>query len=429
MLQSAPIKAAPRQSFILRRRFELLGAMIVAGLLPWAALRWLISDPTFDPAVYHNSLFANAIAIFIALWIRISVSTYPGIRGGQLILPAIVAAHAAVVTLLLLSRLPYHRPLLAVGFGIHLLWAYGIHFFVQRRVRQRIAIVPFGTVEKLTRIDTVDWQILQRPELPDTVACSAIVADFTADLPDEWEAFLADAALDGRVVYQVQQLYESLTGRVEIKHLSENSFGSLAPARAYMAIKHLGDFLLALALLPFALPAMAACALAIRLADGAPVVFRQKRIGRAGEEIVVLKFRTMRLMSNVDPDDRQAAMTGKGDVRITRLGAFLRRTRLDELPQLWNILKGEMSFIGPRPEARILSSWYTSEIPFYRYRHVVRPGISGWAQVNQGHVAEVGEVHLKLQYDFFYIKYFSPWLDLLILFRTLKTMITGWGAR
>jgi lipopolysaccharide/colanic/teichoic acid biosynthesis glycosyltransferase len=122
-------------------------------------------------------------------------------------------------------------------------------------------------------------------------------------------------------------------------------------------------------------------------------------------------------------------MTGERDVRITRLGAFLRRARLDELPQLWNILNGEMSFIGPRPEAQILSSWYTSEIPFYRYRHVVRPGISGWAQVNQGHVAEVDDVHLKLQYDFFYIKYFSPWLDVLILFRTVKTMLTGWGAR
>ena len=128
-------------------------------------------------------------------------------------------------------------------------------------------------------------------------------------------------------------------------------------------------------------------------------------------------------------DDRRAVMTDEKDARITRLGAFLRRTRLDELPQIWNILKGEMSFIGPRPEARLLSSWYTEEIPFYRYRHVVRPGISGWAQVNQGHVAEVEEVHQKLQYDFFYIKYFSPWLDVLILFRTVKTVISGFGAR
>ena len=429
MLQVAPIKPGSKQAFVLRRRFEFLGAILFAALVPWAGLRWLITDPTFDSAAYHNSLFANALAICMALWIRISVSTYPGIRSGQLILPAIVASHATMVTLLLLSRLPYHRPSLAIGFLLHLVWAYGIYFFVQRRARPRIAIVPFGAVEQLPRIDNVEWHRLHRAELADAADCNAIVADFSADLPDEWEAFLADAALDGRVVYQVQQLHESLTGRVEIMHLSENSFGSLVPVRAYMAVKHLADFLLALALLPVALPVMGAAALAIRVYDGAPVLFRQKRVGRAGRDITVTKFRTMRLMTNLDPNDRQAAMTGDDDVRITRLGSFLRRIRLDELPQLWNILKGEMSFIGPRPEAHVLSSWYTSEIPFYRYRHVVRPGISGWAQVNQGHVAQVDEVHLKLQYDFFYIKYFSPWLDLLILFRTIKTMLTGWGAR
>lgn len=429
MLQAAPLKPGTEQKFVLRRRFELIGALAVAALLPWAGLRWLITDATFDANAYHNSLIANVLAIVMALWIRISVSTYPGIRAGQLILPAIITSHATMVTLLLLSRLPYHRPSLVAGLLLNLIWAYGIYFFVQRRVRPRIAIVPFGGVDKLVSIASADWQRLRRPQLDDAAGCSAIVADFSAELPDEWEAFLADAAIDGRVVYQVQQLYESMTGRVEIHHLSENSFGSLAPMRAYMAVKHFGDFIAAVALLPLALPVMAGCALAIRIGDGAPVLFRQKRVGRGGREITVFKFRTMRLVQELAADDRQAAMTGDGDVRITRLGKFLRRARLDELPQLWNILKGEMSFIGPRPEADVLSSWYTSEIPFYRYRHVVRPGISGWAQVNQGHVAAVDEVHLKLQYDFFYIKYFSPWLDLLILFRTVKTMMTGWGAR
>jgi lipopolysaccharide/colanic/teichoic acid biosynthesis glycosyltransferase len=128
-------------------------------------------------------------------------------------------------------------------------------------------------------------------------------------------------------------------------------------------------------------------------------------------------------------DAVRAAMTGDGDERITRVGRILRKFRLDELPQIFNIMKGEMSWIGPRPEAEVLSRWYQSEIPFYRYRHVVKPGISGWAQVNQGHVADVEQVHRKLQYDFYYIKYFSPWLDLLILLRTIKTILTGFGSR
>jgi lipopolysaccharide/colanic/teichoic acid biosynthesis glycosyltransferase len=429
VLQAAPPKPRTRQRFVLRRRFEFLGALLVAAILPWAFLRWWITDPSFDAYAYHNSMFANVAAICMVLWIRITISTYPGIRGGQLVLPAIVAAHATMITLLLLSRLPYHRPSLAAGFLLHLMWAYGFYFFVQRHARPRIAIVPFGAVDKLREIDRVGWHRLHRPDMAECEGCTAIVADFSAELPDEWEAFLADSAVDGRIVYQVQQLTESLTGRVQVKQLSENSFGSLAPERAYMAVKHLADFLLAAALLPLALPVMALCAVAIRLTDGAPVLFRQKRVGRGGREFTLFKFRTMLAVGDLDPEDRRAAMTGDGDVRITRLGGFLRRSRLDELPQLLNILLGEMSFIGPRPEARVLSSWYTAEIPFYRYRHVVRPGISGWAQVNQGHVAEVDEVHLKLQYDFFYVKYFSPWLDILILFRTVKTMLTGWGAR
>jgi lipopolysaccharide/colanic/teichoic acid biosynthesis glycosyltransferase len=268
---------------------------------------------------------------------------------------------------------------------------------------------------------------LKRANLHDTRACHAIVADFSADLPDEWEAFLADAALAGRIVYQVKQLSESLTGRVELEQLSENSFGSLLPARGYFYFKSLVDFSFALLFLPIALPLMALIAVAIRLDSRGPSLFRQKRVGHAGRLITVYKFRTMQSVDSVD--ERHAAMTRDGDDRVTRVGRVLRKLRIDELPQLFNILKWEMSWIGPRPEAQVLSVWYTSEIPFYRYRHVVKPGISGWAQVNQGHVAEVDEVHRKLQYDFYYIKYFSPWLDVLIFFRTIKTMLTGWGAR
>jgi lipopolysaccharide/colanic/teichoic acid biosynthesis glycosyltransferase len=157
------------------------------------------------------------------------------------------------------------------------------------------------------------------------------------------------------------------------------------------------------------------------------VLFRQTRIGHSGKKIVVYKFRTMH--DRWVEDERTAAITITDDDRVTRLGRILRKTRLDEVPQIFNILRGQMSWIGPRPEAEVLSHWYQSEIPFYPYRHVVKPGISGWAQVNQGHVADVEQVHRKLQYDFYYIKYFSPWLDLLILMRTLKTMLTGFGSR
>jgi lipopolysaccharide/colanic/teichoic acid biosynthesis glycosyltransferase len=326
-----------------------------------------------------------------------------------------------------LTRFPYDRVGLAAGILLHVAWLYFLYIRAERKVRRRIAVVPFGAIDRMVLIGGIDWHMLKRPQLRDTRSCNAIVADFSAELPDEWEAFLADAALAGRIVYQVKQLSESLTGRVELEHLSENSFGSLVPAIGYFYLKGLIDFVFALVLLPLALPLMVVVAAAIRLDSPGPALFRQQRVGHAGRLITVYKFRTMRLVEA--EDERIAAMTQDNDDRITRLGHLLRRLRIDELPQIINILRWQMSWIGPRPEAQVLSLWYTSEIPFYRYRHVVKPGISGWAQVNQGHVAEVGEVHRKLQYDFYYIKYFSPWLDALIFFRTIKTMLTGWGAR
>ncbi len=414
-----------RQSPLMRRRFQFAGALLISALLPYLVRSMTIPGAEVD-APNVNAMFANLVAVALAMWVRLSIATYPGIRSSYYIIPLATAAHATVIVLLLMARLPYDRLALLSGFLLHVLWNYAIYFLVERRLRPRIAIVPFGDAERLNAIDQVHWTRVASPRL-DGLHCDALVADFSAEMPDEWEAFLADAALAGRIVYQHKQLSESLTGRVELTHLSENNFGSLVPMRGWFHLKGVTDFMVAVALLPLALPLMGLCALAIRLEDGGAILFRQNRTGHAGKRIRVYKFRTMRAV-RMD-DELQAAMTSKGDDRITRVGAYLRYYRLDELPQIFNILKFQMSWIGPRPEAEVLSVWYTRELPFYRYRHVVKPGISGWAQVNQGHVADVKQVHEKLQYDFYYIKYFSPWLDLLILFRTIKTMLTGYGAK
>jgi lipopolysaccharide/colanic/teichoic acid biosynthesis glycosyltransferase len=428
MLHFAPMKARAQRRLVTRQRFNLAGSLLLVTLLPLPLRELFFPGSIFLPSSV-NSLIVNAAAVIIAFWIRLSIDAYPGNRMGKTILPAISAGYGLSIAVLLMTRLPYDRFALIVGAAAHLMWSYGLYALVHRGMFRRIAIVPFGAIETLETIKHIHWVKLPQPDLDLIRDCDAIVADFAApDLPDEWEAFLADAALAGKVVYQVKQLSESLTGRVEIEHLSENSFGSLVPARGYFYLKALVDFLVALTLLPLALLVMALVAIAIRLDGPGSIYFRQKRVGHAGKPITVLKFRTMRAFA-VGDDDRVLAVTKDGDDRITRVGGFLRRSRLDELPQIINILKGEMSWIGPRPEASVLSTWYTGEIPFYRYRHVVKPGISGWAQVNQGHVAGVDEVHRKLQYDFYYIKYFSPWLDSLIAFSTVRTILTGFGSR
>ena len=419
-----PVAQAER-SILTRRRFQYAGALLIGALIPWS-LRGSILPGTALEAASLNGLSGNLIAITIAMWMRLSIETYPGIRRAYVILPSATTGHGMVLVWFVATRFPYDRVSLGLGFLLHVLWLYLLYINAERGLVRRIAVVPYGAMERINRIPGVEWFRLKRPRLADARGCDAIVADFSADMPDEWERFLADAALAGRIVYQVKQLAESLTGRVELEHLSENSFGSLVPARGYFHLKGLIDFVFALALLPIVLPVMGVIALAITFDSKGPVLFRQERVGHAGSNIIVYKFRTMHQLGARGRDRDELMMD---EDRITRVGRFLRRHRLDELPQIFNILKWQMSWIGPRPEAELLSVWYADEIPFYRYRHVVKPGISGWAQVNQGHVAGVDDVYVKLQYDFYYVKYFSPWLDLLIFLRTIKTMLTGFGSR
>ncbi|MBN8844738.1 MAG: sugar transferase [Sphingomonadales bacterium] len=294
-----------------------------------------------------------------------------------------------------------------------------------------VGVVPGGDTSRLLSIEHIRWIPLDTVDA-DVNGLSAIAVDLRTNLSEIWGLRLADFALAGLPVYHSKHLQESLTGRVELEHLSENSFGTLSPVSAYMTFKHAVDWLMALVVAVLLMPALLLISLLIVLDSRGSPIFRQRRIGYRGRPFVVWKFRTMTTASSnhSDADNvRTAAMTSSNDRRITRVGHFLRKSRLDELPQIVNVLKREMSWIGPRPEAEVLSQWYEAEIPFYRYRHIVRPGISGWAQVNQGHVAEVDAVRDKLYYDFYYIKHFSPWIDLLIVARTIRTMLTGFGAR
>lgn len=408
-----------------RRRFNLASALAVAALIPYI-VQVFAAPAGFDQAK-TNALAANTVAVLIAFWMRLSIEIYPGIRRSYVIVPTVLAGHGIVFATLVITRLPYGRLSLILGLLLHVGWLYLLYVAVERRMCRRIAVVPAGAVALLRGVPNVEWLWLKRPRLHDARRCDAIVADFSADLPDEWEAFLAEAAIAGWIVYQHKQLAESLTGKVQLDHLSENTFGSLLPSRGYFYIKSALDFLFAVLLLPLVLPFMAVISAVIRLDGDGPALFKQKRIGHGGHQFTVYKFRTMR--PDKSEDARKSAKTLVGDTRITPTGRLLRKWRIDEVPQVINILKWEMSWIGPRPEAHALSSWYRSEIPFYVYRHVVKPGISGWAQVNQGHVAEIDDVREKLRFDFYYIKNFSPWLDLLIFFRTLKTMASGFGSR
>lgn len=426
-----------RRAAVQRYRYQVLIGMLMAVVIP-SAVRGLFdsrgldyfSNAMLQYGNSRNSLIASIVGLMFGISLFRRLCSFPGVRSYEYVLPSFFTAYGIVTAILLVFRLEYIVSVLLTSLILAVMTFFVICYLSQRRTAYLFHVVPCGDVSRLHGIPHVDWAYLTEPKLPDPPG-SGIVVDLRAEIGDDWERLLADAALAGVRVYHSKQLLESVTGQVEIEHISENSLGSLSPNDGYGRVKQMCDFVLALVALPVFAPVLALIALAIRLDSPGPVLFRQKRMGFRGQPFEVYKFRTMRPVTAAPGHDdaRRAAITQNDDDRITRIGRILRRTRIDEIPQILNILRGEMSWIGPRPEAMALSGWYQSEISFYSYRHVVKPGITGWAQVNQGHVAEIHDVHYKLCYDFYYIKYLSAWLDALIVFRTIRTVITGSGAK
>lgn len=403
---------------------------IIAAALPVLA-RFVLVGPSVDQGfnALVNAFWGGLIAIFLGIFLLRNVGRYPGVERASAIIPSFSISFGILFVALLMLRLDYSRWSLVGAYFCTLFIFYLGSARVFGRRRLRIAVIPLGDgVQTLLTISGIEWIVLAAPgQMLPTV--DAVAVDLRIDLPDAWDKRVADLALTDVPVYHSKHLMESLTGRVELEHLSETSYGTLSPPHGYLLPKSLFDrFAAAIALLAL-MPFLAVIVVLVRLDSPGPAIFRQERIGFRGVPFTVYKFRTMRMRTIDEATARTDAITRTNDDRITRFGRFLRRSRIDELPQILNILKGEMSWIGPRPEAAVLSKWYEDEIPFYRYRHVVRPGVTGWAQVMQGHVADVGEVRSKLYYDFYYIKNFSLWIDSLIVFRTMVTMLTGFGAK
>lgn len=422
-----------RKSAWLNPLTQLALAIVACVALPFFVTTLFQPDGWHD-YVSQATALACLLALLLGFWLHRSLSKLPGTYESFGILPAYLASFGLVLSVILLIRIEYSRSLLILGFLACIVWFITVYLVVQRKTVLRLGTIPGGRVAGFDELSGVTSKRLRLDSPLDGI--DAVTADFRHDHSDAWEARIADYTLAGIPVYHSKDLYESLTGRAELENLSENNFGALGPANSWMLPKQVIDWIAALLLAPLLVPVCVVAAIAIRLDSPGPVLFRQSRVGYRGREFTVIKFRTMRSNGNgtahgneLGKIDVEELITRQDDSRITRIGRFLRFTRIDELPQLINVLRGEMSLIGPRPEATGLSDWYQAEVPFYRYRHIVRPGITGWAQVNQGHVAGVDDIKMKLQYDFYYIRNFSVWLDILIVMKTVKTMLTGHGHK
>src|SRR4051812_6012699 len=421
--------------------------LLVADMLPKALVITLVcqlclyyGDLYDDPRIAGNrtELLVRILrALGITLLILAGLYTmFPGLTVAPGVLaPAASLAVAAVIgwrlTFAWAARQvgPRERLLLVGSSGAGLSLGHELHEreelgaqivgFVDADATVRTGLEPLaylGTVE--------DIPALVRARSIDRVVVS--LADARGKLPMEK---LLELRLDGVHFDHLASVYEEYTGKIAVENLRP-SWLVFSPGfrktRLLTTAKRTLDVAAAGLALVLTLPLLLVIVIAVRLTSRGPALYHQQRVGQHGRIFTVHKFRSMR-------EDAEAA-TGpvwaakSGDPRVTPIGRFLRRSRLDEVPQLWNVLKGDMSFVGPRPERPEFVADLTRQIPFYGQRHVVRPGVTGWAQVRYTYGASVEDALQKLQYDLYYIKNLSLALDLFIILDTVKTVILRRGA-
>jgi exopolysaccharide biosynthesis polyprenyl glycosylphosphotransferase len=406
-----------------------LVAMVVAGIVWFIALRSSYSSPRLSAAALGTwvvtavgAIGGLAVISLIDFWLPSF-----GLSPLELVLMAGGVFLASFALEAWTARPSSRRRLLLVGADD------GIKELLDELARQ--PQLPFDVIgivadEQVEGVASSAWlgaprelgHILrdQRPDL--------VVIGPEASRAEALSQVLDLASLDVRVV-DVNHFNEHAFGKVPVHHLSPVWFMSVLHLyqRPYSRIvKRTFDLVVAGVALLLLAPVILVVPLAVRVTSAGPVLFRQRRLGEGGKVFEILKFRTM-----VDGAEQpgRAVWAKQDDSRVTPLGRTLRRTRLDELPQLWNVLSGDMSIVGPRPERPEFVELLSRTVPFWTRRHLVKPGITGWAQVRRGYTADAMETADKLAYDLYYLKYRSLLFDLAIASRTVGTVFSGFGSR
>jgi exopolysaccharide biosynthesis polyprenyl glycosylphosphotransferase len=330
--------------------------------------------------------------------------------------------------------LPYSRSYVPITLVAWILFASAHRYLRRRRPwTERFVVVGSekGLIDELAEsahveiVGVIDPQTEADLEpLPGGVG---LAIDLRSVLTERVAQFVSSCDLAGLDVRALASVYQEHLQRVPLVHLAEGWEIStpLSTTIPWLPGKRIVDTALVVITVPAWLLIGLVVGLFVRLSSPGPAIFKQRRIGLGGEPFVMYKFRTM----SIDAEDLGPRFAAKGDSRLIRGGAFLRRTRLDEIPQLYNVLLGDMSLVGPRAEQVPFVRQFRKRIPFYDLRHLVRPGITGWAQVNYGYADDAAETIEKLSYDLYYIQHMSPALDLQILWKSVWTVITRAGAR
>lgn len=393
---------------------------VAANVLLYGGVYWHTTDLLSLPLQQQIHLLANLACLSAAAIFAWQVHGQLDRKLAETLFVTILL-HGLFAFLILGGRWYFSRPVILTNFLLSLGLALLIVAVKHRIGGPRVALVrPLATDISVSR---QIGEVVTSPTV-DLTQYDIILVSFTEGVSAEWARALSRAMLAGSQVRHFGEYLEDARGAVSLEHFDLDQLSNMSLI-SYRPLKRLFDVAAVTFVLPLALPIICAGGLLVFLSMGWPVFFVQERMGLAGKPFRMWKLRTM-LPPRPGEADTAAV---KGDKRVTRVGGFLRRFRIDEVPQLWNVLRGEMSLIGPRPEALAFHQEYVREEPMYAYRNLVRPGITGWAQVCAPPSANAAEARRKLIYDLYYVKRMSLFLDLQIVLRTIWTVTHGAGVR
>ncbi len=432
--------ATPRPTVGARKRVAMLSWAfygICASVLALAIVEWLVAL-TPSQTIFVDTLWWSVVAFVTTTLLIDRFIHVPAAEGGIWVVFSSAASFASLLVVFGATHSAYSRAALASAFVLVTAW-----LFIGIRTHLRALVLHFGVPEPAVlnllssarealrdaRLTHVQAELVETRDVSELMSLDGVVIDRYSEKSEELRRIITTLKLGGVRIYSADHIHEILTGRLALSHTEDSFLDDSSGRVIYVVIKRVLDLLGASFLLVVLGIPMVVVALALRLENGRRALFVQDRVGRGGRLFRMIKFCTMRPAASDSRDAIEPMSQQHDELRVTRVGRFLRRYRLDELPQLFNVLAGTMSLIGPRPEWAATATDFFERIPHYPYRHLVRPGITGWAQVNQGHVTDLPDAMIKLELDLFYVKHMSFALDLVIGIRTMRTVLTGHGAR
>jgi lipopolysaccharide/colanic/teichoic acid biosynthesis glycosyltransferase len=364
------------------------------------------------------TIAANLAAIAIALALR-------GPMNARIItaMMYVCVLHGAIIAAQFGFRLYYSRAIVFAGVLASLTLVVIVLMCVERYRPQRVGVITDGLSAEYLPWLGRHASLIEAPNLPPR-SFDIVLVNWSHPLDQRWNSFVSEAILSGVSVRHLFEYIEDIEGRVSPEHFKPKHADSVWLCPYKRVFKRILDIVLCVLVLPIAVPIILLSMIAILMTMGRPLLFIQDRVGHCGRIFRIYKLRTM-----TNTSAAPSSATQKGDRRVTPTGHILRRFRFDELPQIFNVLKGDMSIVGPRPEQPELTRRYLAVMPAFRYRNLLPPGITGWAQVRAGYASDEAETREKLMHDLYYVKNASPLLDLRIIATTARTVLFGRGSR